>query len=230
MKVKEEKVNNEIVEEMRQAGAHFGYSKSRRHPSTGKYVYGVKNNMEIFDLPKTARTLENAKDFIRDLKEENKTVLFVGTKNEAKRVMRDTAEKLDEPFVVNRWIGGTLTNWPSIKRRVEKLKDMIEKREAGDFSKYTKKEQLLIDREIARLESNFGGIVEMDNLPDALFVIDPLFESIAVKEANHMNIPVIALANTDCDITDIEVPVLGNDSTVKSVSFFVSQITSPYKK
>jgi small subunit ribosomal protein S2 len=123
-----------------------------------------------------------------------------------------------------------LTNWSNIKKRVEKLKDMREKREAGDFSKYTKKEQLMLDREIAKLDETFGGIVTMTSVPDVLLIIDPLHEDIAVKEAKSMHIPIIALANTDCDLSNIDTPIPGNDANVKSIQFFLNQITSVYKK
>lgn len=230
MSVNETVIKEDLVDQMRQAGAHFGYSKSRRHPSTGKFVYGIKNKLEIFDLTKTAEALERAKQYLKSLKDEDKTILFVGTKNEAKRLVREAAEGVGEPYVSNRWIGGTLTNWSNIQKRVDKLKDMREKRESGDFSKYTKKEQLMLDREIAKLDETFGGIVTLTKVPDALLIIDPLHEDIAVKEAISMNIPVIALANTDCDLSNIDTPIPGNDANVKSIQFFLSQMTSVYKK
>lgn len=218
-----------LIEEMRDAGAHFGYAKSRRHPSTGKYVFTVKNNIEVFNLEKTSVAFEKALKFVKELGAENKTILFVGTKNESKRVLKTAAESIEAPYVYNRWIGGTMTNWSEIKKRIQKIKDMKAKKEAGEYEeKYTKKERLLLDRELDSLQDNFGGIVDMEKLPDALFVVDPGHESIAVDEAEQLGIPVVALANNDCKLTNIEYPIPANDSTVKSLGYFINKITKAY--
>lgn len=230
MPTKTEDINEEKLVEMRQAGVHFGYKKARRHPSTGKFIYGIKDGVEIFDLKKSVEALQKAVDFVKKLKADEKTLLFVGTKNEARRIVKDSAISLEAPYVTNRWIGGTLTNWPEVKKRILKLKEMKEKREKGDYAdKYTKKEQLLIDRDIELLEKKFGGIVGMENIPDAMFVVDPGFEEIAVNEAEQLGVPVIAIANNDCDITNVSYPIPANDSAIKSIEYIVGEITKAYK-
>jgi small subunit ribosomal protein S2 len=221
--------NNEIIEAMFKAGAHFGYSKSRRHPSTASYVFGVKNKTEIIDLEKTSELLNKAIEFVTSLAKDNKKILFIGGKSEAKNAIKNGAMIIDMPYVSGRWIGGTLTNAPEIKKRVARFEDLTSQKEKGELSKYTKKERLLIDRLIVNLEEMFGGVIGMKESPKALFVIDPKKEIIAVTEAKKMGIPVIALLNTDCNIKDIDYPIIANDSSVSSISFFVDSIVKAYK-
>ncbi|MFZ2303457.1 MAG: 30S ribosomal protein S2 [Minisyncoccia bacterium] len=221
--------NHGLITEMFAAGAHFGYSRSRRHPSAKAFIFGTKNGIEIMDLEKTSVLLENAKTFIKTLAKGGKQILFVGTKSESKKVVEDEATSIDMPFVVERWVGGVLTNFPEIKKRVALLEDLRSKKEKGELSMYTKKERSLIDKDIERLERNFAGIVSMKDVPAAMFVVDPRKESIAIKEAQHLGIPVVALASSDCDIKEINFPIPGNDSSVSSVSFFVSQIAQAFK-
>ncbi len=214
---------------MFKAGAHFGYSKSRRHPSTASYVFGVKNKTEIIDLEKTSELLNKAIEFVTSLAKDNKKILFIGGKSEAKNAIKNGAMIIDMPYVSGRWIGGTLTNAPEIKKRVARFEDLTSQKEKGELSKYTKKERLLIDRLIVNLEEMFGGVIGMKESPKALFVIDPKKEIIAVTEAKKMGIPVIALLNTDCNIKDIDYPIIANDSSVSSISFFVDSIVKAYK-
>ena len=224
------KLNNERIDEMFKAGGHFGYSKTRRHPSVASYIFGVKNKVEIVNLEKTEELLEKALSFISTLAKEGKQVLFVGGKNEARGALRFAAESVGMPFVDGRWIGGTLTNFPEIKKRLAKLEDLTKQKEKGELSKYTKKERLMIDREIANLSRFFSGILSLKDLPKALFVIDSKKEEIAVTEAKKMNIPVIALCGTDCDISLINYPIIANDSAVSSITFFANEIAKAYKK
>lgn len=221
--------NEKLITDMFAAGAHFGYSRSRRHPSAKPFIFGTKSGVEILDLEKTSVELEHAKEFIKSLAKGSKQVLFVGTKNEAKKVVEDGALSIDMPFVAERWVGGVLTNFPEIKKRVALLEDLRAKREKGELAMYTKKERSLIDKDIERLEKNFSGIVSMKDLPAVLVVIDPKKESIAVKEAQFLNIPIVALANTDCNLKEVEFPVPGNDSSVSSITFFVGQIVQAFK-
>lgn len=211
------------------AGAHFGYSRSRRHPSAKPFIFGVKNGMEILDLEKTSIELENAKEFIKTLAKGGKQILFVGTKNEAKKAVENGAVSIDMPYVTERWVGGVLTNFPEIKKRIARLEDLRNKREKGELIIYTKKERLLIDKDIERLERNFSGLVSMKDVPVAMFVVDPKKEGIAVKEAQYLGIPVIALAGSDCNLKELEFPIPGNDSAVSSINFFVGQITQAFK-
>lgn len=220
--------NNPKIENMFKAGAHFGFSKTRRHPTVTPYIFGVKNKVEIFDLEKTEVLVEKAKAFVESLAKEGKSILFVGGKSEARNAVKTGALSINMPYVDGRWIGGTLTNFMQIRKRVEKLERLTSEKEKGELAKYTKKERLLIDREIANLERFFTGIVSMKDLPKAVFVIDPKKEVTAVKEAQDMGIPVIALAGSDCNIKGLDFPMVGNDSSQTSVQFFVHEITKAY--
>ena len=226
----EKKINNTRIDEMFKAGAHFGFSKTRRHASVAPYIFGIKNKVEIIDLEKTDELLEKALTVISNLAKEGKQVLFVGGKNEARASLKIAAESINMPFVDGRWIGGTLTNFPEIKKRLNKLEDLTKQKEKGELTKYTKKERLMIDREIANLERFFSGISVMKDLPKALVVVDSKKEIIAVTEAQKMNIPIIALSGTDCDITGINYPIVANDASVSSITFFVNEIAKAYQK
>jgi small subunit ribosomal protein S2 len=221
--------NEKLITDMFAAGAHFGYSRSRRHASAKPYIFGVKNGMEILDLEKTSLDLENAKEFIKTLAKGGKQILFVGTKNEAKKAVENGAVSVDMPYVTERWVGGVLTNFPEIKKRIARLEDLRNKREKGELIMYTKKERLLIDKDIERLERNFSGLVSMKDLPVAMFVVDPKKEGIAVKEAQYLHIPVVALAGSDCNLKELDFAIPGNDSSVSSIAFFVGQITQAFK-
>jgi len=226
--VKNNKNADKIMEEMFKAGAHFGYSKSRRHPTVSPYIFGVKNRAEIFDLTKTADLLQNALDFVASLAKDGRQILFVGGKNEARDLIKKAAVSIDMPYVAGRWIGGTFTNFSEIKKRISKLEELTKQREKGELSKYTKKERLVIDRNIGNLERFFSGLLLMKEMPKAVFAIDPKNEAIAVTEAKKMGIPVIALAGSDCDIKNIDYPIAANDSSISSISFFVDEIVKAY--
>lgn len=230
MKETNNATTNHIIEEMFKVGAHFGFSKSRRHPTVAKYIFGAKNNVEIFDLEKTKDLLDKAKEFVKNLAKEGKTLLIVGGKSESRKAVRNAAESINMPFVDGRWIGGTLTNAPEIRKRIEKYTKLTTDKEKGELGKFTKKERLLIDKEIENLESLFSGIVSMKELPKAIFVIDPRKEKNAVKEAQDMNIPIIALAGSDCDLSGIAYPIVGNDSSQSSIHYFVNEITKAYSE
>jgi small subunit ribosomal protein S2 len=221
-------INNSRVENMFKAGAHFAFSKTRRHPTVTPYIFGVKNKVEIFDLEKTEVLLEKAKDFVVSLAKEGKTILFVGGKSEARNSIKSGALSINMPYVDGRWIGGTLTNFTQIRKRVEKMEKLVSEKEKGELAKYTKKERLLIDKEIANLERFFSGIVSMKDLPKAIFIVDPKKEKTALKEAKDMGIPVIALAGSDCNIKGLDFPIVGNDSSQTSVNFFVQEIVKAY--
>jgi len=211
------------------AGAHYGYSKTRRHPSVASYIFGTKNKTDLINLEKTQVLLEQAKAFVAELGRTGKTVLFVGAKAEAKSIIQNKGAELDMPWVTERWIGGALTNFSEIKKRVARLEDLKDKREKGELDMYTKKERLLLDQEIAKLQRNFGGLVNLKKLPDAMIVIDSKREHIAVTEAQKMGVPVIALANTDTNISTIEYPVVANDGSISSISYFINELVSAYK-
>ncbi len=222
---------SEVVERMFTAGAHYGLSKTRRHPSVKKYLFGLKQKNDIFDLEKTKVLLEQAKEFAKKLGTERKKILFVGGKPESHRIIVHNAGLIDAPYCVGRWIGGSITNFSEIKKRIFKLKKLLEDKESGALSKYTKLERLFIDREIDKLQKMYGGLVTFgERLPDALFVVDPRKEKIAVEEALARKIPIIALASSDCDISNITYPLVANDSAKKSIEYFVKEIVNAYEE
>jgi small subunit ribosomal protein S2 len=230
MVVQKDTAKNALVENMFKVGAHYGYKKSRRHPSVSPFIFGVKNNIEIFNLEETSNLLSAAKAFMKSLGREAKQVLFVGGKYEAQSAIKEGAISVSLPYVAGRWIGGTLTNLTEIKKRVNRLEELRAQREKGELAKYTKKERLLLDREIEHLEDYFGGIVSMVNLPSALFIIDSRKEDTAVREAHRQNIPIIALCGSDCNIQEIDYPIVGNDASRSSIAFFVNEIVSAYRE
>lgn len=213
---------------MFRAGAHYGYSKSRRHPSTSAYIFGTKSGVDIINIEKTYELFEKALDEVKRLASSGKTILFVGTKPEARQQMLEAALALNMPYVSERWVGGSLTNFPEIKKRITKLLDLRDQKEKGGLDKYTKKERLLIDREMDDMTKNFQGLTGITKVPDAMFVIDPKKEHIAVTEAQKMNLPVIGLLNTDCNLKQVEHPIIANDASVASISFFVQAVKDAY--
>ena len=217
------------IESMFGAGAHFGLGRSRRHPTMTSYIFGTKNSTDIFDLEKTEPLFEKAKSFVASLAKEGKTLLFVGGKKEAGVLVRNAAETENMPYIDGRWIGGTVSNFGQIRKRIDRYEKLVSDREKGELAKYTKRERMLIDKEIASLEKMFFGIVAMKKLPDAVFVIDLRHEKNAVKEASDFNIPVIALCGSDCDISKIAYPIVGNDNSRSSIRFFLDEIVKVYR-
>ncbi len=211
------------------AGAQFGFIKSRRHPSVKSFIFGVKNKVEIFDLEKTQEALDAALAFVQSIGAKNGSILFVSGKNEAKEAITNVATSINQPWVAGRFVGGSLTNFPEIRKRVEKLETLVDQKEKGELMKYTKKERLLIDRDIAKLHNLFFGLSVMKHLPAAVFVIDAKKESIAVREAHSMGIPVLALCGSDNNLTDVEYPIPANDSSRTSIEYFLRQIADAYK-
>ena len=215
---------------MFKAGAHFAFSRSRRHPSAAPYIFGVKNRVEIFDLEKTNACLDKALEFVKTMGREGKQILFVGGKSEARDAIKNGAISIDMPYVAGRWIGGSLSNFKEIRSRVDKFLDLTAKREKGELAKYTKKERLLIDREIDKLDRFFSGLIVMKEKPGALFVIDSKHENIAVAEAKKVGVPVVALLGSDCDVSGVAYPIPGNDASIASISYFVDKIVWAYKE
>lgn len=218
------------LDELFKAGAHFGFGKSRRHPSTTPFIFGSKNKVDIFDLEKTSESLEKACAFVSELATNKAVILLVGGKNEAQEIIKEMAEKMSMPYLAGRWIGGTLTNFPEIRKRVDMMLDLLSQKEKGELSKYTKKERLLIDRKIEKLQKMFGGIKDMVALPKALFIVDPRYEETALREAQNLKISVVALCGSDNNIAGIDYPILANDSNMASIRFFVEKITESYNK
>jgi small subunit ribosomal protein S2 len=194
-----------------------------------KFIFGEKGGTELFDLERTADAFENALNFIKVLAGGRKTILFVGGKAEARAAVERTADRLNQPYAAGRWIGGSLTNFQEIGKRLARLTELSDLREKGELGHFTKHERLLIDREITDLESMFGGLKGMTKLPDALFVVDPKKEAGAVEEARQLKIPVVALLNTDCDLKVIQYPIPANDASVQSIGFVLDEVAKTYE-
>ena len=222
------KDKNSVLEAMFSVGAHFGLVKARRHPSTKSFIFGAKNNVEIFDLEQTALALEKAKVFIASVAASGKQSLWVAGKSEAKAALAKAAAKIAQPAVAGRWIGGTLTNFKEIQKRISKYEGRLVEKERGELAKYTKKERLLIDREIANLEELFGGIVSMKEKPGVMIVVDPKKEAIAVEEARQVGVPVIAIASSDCDFSLVDFAIPANDASASSVAYFLDELAKSY--
>ncbi len=218
------------IEEMFRSGVHYGYSKSRRHPSTVPYIFTTKNGIDIINIEKTYELLEKALEQVTNYAASGKVILFVGTKAEAHQQIVEIASSLGMPYVNTRWIGGALTNFSEIKKRIAKLIDLREQKEKGEFDKYTKKERLLIDKEMKDMTKNFQGLSTITKTPDVMIVVDSKKEEIAVTEARKMNIPIIALLNTDCNAKKVDFPVVANDASVSSISFFLSEVKEAYNR
>ena len=221
--------NINLVEGLFGVGAHYGYARSRRHPSVAPYLHGWKNKSDIIDLEKTEGMIIHACDFLYSLGMSRMPILFASSKKEAEDVIRSVAKGLEMPYVAGRWIGGSFTNFVEIRKRMDIYLDLLDKREKGHLAKYTKKERLDIDREIDRLEKNFGGLVSMKALPKAIVVVDSKHENSAVKEAKKIGIPVVAIANTDCDQSLADYSILANDSSRHSIAFVINKLGEAYK-
>lgn len=221
--------NDPTIDALFSSGAHFGYRRSKRHPTAAPFIFGAKGGVEIFDLEKTKAALVRAEEFVKELSRGSRTLLFVGGKHEASEAVKAGAEKIGMPYVAGRWVGGTLTNFSQIRGRIDRMLELLSKREKGELAKYTKKERLLIDRDIARLEELFAGLIALKALPAALFVVDPTKEHTAVAEAKKTEIPVIALASSDCDFSAVRYPIPGNDASRASIAFFLERIVAAYE-
>lgn len=214
----------DTIDALFKVGAHFGYSKTRRHSSAKKFIFGTKNKVDIIDLEKTYVMLEDAKKVMRDLKAGGKTILFVGTKPEAREIIRSTASSLGMPYVADRWVGGLITNFPEVKKRIAYFEEIRTKKEKGELDMFTKKERLLIEKDLERMTHNFGGVSNIKRVPDAMFVVDPKKEHIAVTEAIKSGIPVVAIANTDCNLKAVNFPILANDGSRGSIEYIVNTL------
>lgn len=221
---------NNHIESMFEAGAHYGYSKTRRHPSVAQYIHTTKNRTDIIDLEKTAILLDKAVEYAHSLGKKGKVVLFLGTKPEAKEVIKLAAESLGMPYVVERWIGGTISNFTEIKKRIAELENYRKDMKEGTLDKYTKKERLLLAKKMQKLERYYSGLVGMKKTPEALFIIDAKKEHIALTEAKKSGLTVISLVNSDSNIKNIDYPIVGNDAAIPSIKLFTNSITNAYKQ
>ena len=212
------------IQELLEAGVHFGHQTRRWNPKMRRFIFAERNGIYIIDLEKTVRQLRIAQDLMREVVGRGEGVLFVCTKKQLKAIIQADAEKCNAYYVTERWLGGTLTNYATIKKQIRRLKDLEQGQEEGTFEFFTKKEQLLLERERVKLERNLSGLKNMGRLPGALFVVDAKKERIAVAEANKLGIPVVAIVDTNADPDLITVPVAGNDDAIRSVSLISGAI------
>ena len=215
---------NVSLRDLLQAGVHFGHQTRRWSPKMRPYIYGAKNGIHIIDLQKTAKGLIDANRFLTQTVGQGGSVMFVGTKRAAREIVAEEAQRCQMFWVNNRWLGGTLTNWQTVKRSIDRLVQLERARDDGRFEVLSKKEALQLTREIEKMNRNLGGIKGMKGLPSVLFIIDPKKEHIAVKEAATLGIPVVALCDTNCDPTGIQYVVPGNDDAIKSIRLFAASV------
>ncbi|MDP3974170.1 MAG: 30S ribosomal protein S2 [Candidatus Daviesbacteria bacterium] len=216
------------LQELLEAGVHFGHQVRRGHPRMKPYIYGARDGVHIIDLTKSDQFLKEACDFVYNLGKMGKSLLFVGTKKQARSIVEEAAESLEVPYFTERWVGGYLTNFDEVLKNIKKLKDLKQQKEKGELKKYTKKEQLLIDRKIANLERDYKGVVDFETLPDVLFVVDAVSDNIAIREARRMGITVVSIADSNSNPVEIDYPIPGNDDAIKSIKILVDTISSAY--
>ena len=205
------------MKQLLEAGVHFGHQTRRWDPRMAEYIFQARNGIHIIDLQKTSKKLDEAYAFIKEQAEEGKTILFVGTKKQAQECVKEAAEKSGMFYVNERWLGGTLTNFKTIRKRIERLAELEKMQEDGTFEVLPKKEVILLKKEMDKLEKNLGGIKEMTQIPDVIFVVDPKKEHIAVQEARKLNIPLVGLVDTNCDPNDVDYVIPGNDDAIRAV-------------
>lgn len=215
---------NVSLEELMDAGAHFGHQTKRWNPKMEEYLYGQEGGVHIFDLIKTKALIEEALEFLAKSAKEGKKILILGTKKQIKDKVAEVAEKVGTPYVNERWLGGTISNFGQMKRSIDKMEEMKESLANGTYNKYTKKERLLIDREITRLEKFFGGIKTLTGVPDVLFVIDTKREAAAVYEANGRKIPVVGVVDSNADPDLIDYPIPMNDDASKAMEYILNLV------
>jgi small subunit ribosomal protein S2 len=216
--------NRVTIKELLEAGAHFGHQTSRWHPRMKSYIFTKRNGIHIIDLEQTVSMLDKACDFVQQLAEESGTILFVGTKKQAHEAVEEEAKRCGMYYVNQRWLGGALTNFSTIQSRIDYLVRLEDQQNRGAFSNLPKKEVLKLEEEIARLNHQMGGFKEMTSLPDALFIIDPTKEKIALAEAKRIGIPVVAITDTNCNPDDIDYPIPANDDAIRAIKLICSKI------
>lgn len=213
-----------LLKEMIKNAVHFGHKPSKWNPKMKPYLYGKHDGVHIFDLNKTATALESATEFLRQCVRDGKMVLFVSTKAQAIQIMKDTAEACGMPYITQKWVPGLLTNFATIKKRIKYLRDLKEQEASGELDKYTKKEALKMKKTIVKLQEALGGLENLTKRPDVLFLVDVVRDHIAVEEANKLNIPIVAIVDSNGDPTRITYPIPGNDDAINSLDFLVKKI------
>ena len=205
------------MKQLLEAGVHFGHQTRRWDPKMAEYIFQARNGIHIIDLQKTSKKLDEAYAFVKEQAEEGKTILFVGTKKQAQECVKEAAEKCGMYYINQRWLGGTLTNFATIRKRIERLKELETMQEDGTFDVLPKKEVIILKKEMDKLEKNLGGIKEMDKIPQMLFIVDPKKERIAILEAKKLGIPVVGLVDTNCNPEEVDYAIPGNDDAIRAV-------------
>jgi small subunit ribosomal protein S2 len=211
------------MKELLEAGVHFGHQTRRWNPKMKHFIFGKRNGIHIVDLQKTLHHFGDAADFIRDLAANGRNVLFVGTKRQAQDAIREEAERCGMFYMNHRWLGGTMTNFRTIRKSIQRFKE-IESTLSNEDSHLTKKERIRLERQRRKLDRSFGGIKDMEDLPDALFVIDTVHEHIAIREANRLGIPVVAVVDTNSDPEEVDFPIPGNDDAIRAIRLFTARV------
>jgi len=212
------------MKELLEAGVHFGHQTKRWNPKMKEYIFGERNGIYIIDLQKTLKLFKEASKFVTDLTTSGKTILFVGTKRQAQDAISEEATRAGMPYINQRWLGGLLTNWVTVQKSVKRLQELDEMAVDGRYDLLTKKEVIRLERERKHLQANLAGIKSMKRLPDALFVVDSNNETIAVKEARKLGIPVVAVVDTNCDPTVVDYVIPGNDDALRAIRLFTAKI------
>src|SRR5262244_79670 len=212
------------MKELLEAGVHFGHQTKRWNPRMKEYIFGERNGIYIIDLQKTLKMFKDASKFVQDAAAEGKTVLFVGTKRQAQDAIAEEAQRCGMFYVNNRWLGGLLTNWVTVQKSVKRLKELDEMATDGRYELLPKKEVIKLERERKHLQANLAGIKELNRLPDSVFVIDSNKEQIAVREARKLGIPVVAVVDTNCDPSEVDYVIPGNDDALRAIRLFTSKI------
>ena len=212
------------LEDLLKAGVHFGHLTRRWNPKFKPYIFMERNGIHIIDLQKTLKNLEKAYNIVKEIAATGEPVLFVGTKNQAKEIIMQEATRCEQPYIVERWLGGTLTNFATIKKSIRHLENLEKMTLDGTVEKLTKKERLHIEREIEKMKKVFSGIREMKRIPGVLYIIDIKKEEIAVREARKLGIPIVAIVDTNCDPTMVNQPIPGNDDSTKSITLITRVI------
>ncbi|OGD88512.1 30S ribosomal protein S2 [Candidatus Curtissbacteria bacterium RIFCSPLOWO2_02_FULL_40_11] len=218
------------MEQLLEAGVHFGHQVRRWNPKMKPYIFTAREGVHVIDLGQTVPKLEEAVEFVTKVGEAGGAIIFLGSKKQARSIVTEEAKKAGAMYIAERWIGGLLTNFEQTKNNLKKLKDLKEKREAGEFKERTKKEQLMIDRQINKLERFYGGVEDLIKPPDALFVIDVRREENACREAKKKGIPVVAICDTNADLFLVDYPIPGNDDAIKAITIVTETIASAYKE
>jgi small subunit ribosomal protein S2 len=216
--------DNTTIKELLEAGAHFGHQTSRWHPRMKKYIFTKRNGIHIIDLEQTASMLTKACQFVKEIVEDGGKILFVGTKKQAQAIVEEEAKRCGMYYVNQRWIGGTLTNFAAIQKRIDHLVKLEDQKEKGEFARLPKKEAQELTEEIADLNLSLGGIKEMTSLPAALFIVDPSKERIAIAEARRLGIPLVSMVDTNCNPDEIDAPIPANDDAIRAIKLIVGKM------